>query len=70
MKIIAKSKNGYLADLTVDELNLICGLTLDKYGIENVIDVESKLKKVVDIASKETQLKAKIAAMKLALEEL
>jgi hypothetical protein len=70
MKVVAKTKNGWFVESTLEELNSVSGLSLDKYGIGDTVDITPNLALAVTVAQKEAELNQRIATAKAALEAL
>ncbi|MDO8302920.1 MAG: hypothetical protein Q7T18_06750 [Sedimentisphaerales bacterium] len=70
MKIIARTKNGYLVDATLEDVNKITGLVMDKYGLGDTIEITPNLALAESVAERESRLDLKIATLKTTLESL
>jgi hypothetical protein len=70
MEVKARSKKGYYVDATLEELNLVSGLKVDKYGFGDTFEVNPKLALVETVAAKEALFNQKIATLKTDLEKL
>lgn len=52
MKVIGRTKNGWMVDATLEELNAVTGLKVDKYGLGDQIEITPNLALAKDVAAK------------------
>jgi hypothetical protein len=70
MKVEARTKTGWLVNATLEELNSITGLKLDKYGLGDTVEITPNLALAENIAAKEVELNQRIATAKAAIGAL
>jgi len=67
MKVEARTKGGWFVDASLEELNTITGLKLDKYSLGDTLTITPNLALADTVAAKEAALNKKIADLKTAL---
>ena len=70
MKVIGRTKNGWMVDATLDELNSITGLKVDKYGLGDQLEITPTLALAKDVVAKEAEVNKRIETAKAALASL